>query len=149
MACVTADIKAELCEQIDSTKDYSLKELRKILDDIYKTKNAKPKAVKKTRVSDKSDKSDRSDRSDTESDDDKPKKRGRPAKQRLDKNGNEKQKRAPSAYNNFVKQRIEQLKSEQSETPAKELLKMAAGEWKSLDKAEQEKYKTAQEVHEE
>ena len=134
MTCVTADIMAEFSEQVDACKEYNLKELKQILGDIYKTKTAKPKTVKKAPVE--------SDKSDSESDDDKPKKRGRPAKKRLDKDGNEKQKRAPSAYNNFVKQRIEQMKAEQRDTPAKELMKMAAAEWKLLDKMEQEKYKT-------
>jgi hypothetical protein len=61
---------------------------------------------------------------------------------KLDKDGNEKPKRAPSAYNNYMKIRIQALKQEQPDTNARELLKMAAGEWKLLDKKDQEKYKT-------
>lgn len=134
MTAVTGDIVTEFCAQIDVEKEYGLKELKQILSDIYKTKTVKPKQVKKTaKVV-----------SDTESDDEKPKKRGRPSKQRLDKDGNEKQKRAPSGYNIFVKQRIQQLKSEQPDTPAKDLMKMAAAEWKTLDKHEQEQYKVTE-----
>ena len=36
-------------------------------------------------------------------DDEKPKKRGRPKKVKLDKDGNIKEKKPPSAYNNYVK----------------------------------------------
>jgi hypothetical protein len=96
-----------------------------MLTEVYKTKTAS--AAKSAKQSDKSD---------TSSDDDeKPKKRGRPAKV------NDKPKRAPSAYNKYVKERIEKLKSETPEVPAKDLMKMAAAEWKDLTKQEQESYK--------
>lgn len=130
MALVTAEIINEFVEQIDVEKEYALNELKQILSDVYKTKTGKKKPLKAVAKED----------SDSDNED-KPKKRGRPAKVRLDKDGNEKPKRAPSAYNLFVKKRIEQLKTEQPETSAKELMKIAAGEWKLLDKSEQEKYK--------
>jgi hypothetical protein len=106
MAEITSAIINEFVEQIDTEKTYDLKELKKVLSDIYKTKTAKPKKAK------------------------------------LDKDCNEKPKRAPSAYNNFMQERIKALKQEQPGTIARELLKIAAGEWKLLDKQDQEKYKT-------
>jgi hypothetical protein len=118
----TAEIINEFVQLADNEKDYSLKELKQMLTDVYKTKTAKP--VKQ------------SEKSDTSSDDDeKPKKRGRPAKV------SDKPKRAPSAYNKYVKERIEKLKSETPEVPAKDLMRMAAAEWKHLPKEEQESYK--------
>lgn len=139
MTAVTSDIMKEFVDQVDIEKEYNLKELKQILSDIYKTKSSKavkPKQPKEKPVPD------------TDSDDDKPKKRGRPAKVKLDKDGNPKVKKAPSAYNNFVKERIQALKQEQDamggDTPklsAKDLMKVAAGEWKGLTKQEQEKYK--------
>lgn len=128
MPSITAEIITEFSQQIDPTKEYTLKELKQILSDIYRAQISKPKIVIEVPEEDY--------------DDDKPKKRGRPAKPRLDKYGHEKQKRAPSAYNNFVKQRINQLRTEQPTTPAKKLMKIAASSWKLLDKMEQEKYKT-------
>jgi hypothetical protein len=121
----TAEIINEFVQLIDTDKDYKLNELKQMLTEVYKTKTAS--AAKSAKQSDKSD---------TSSDDDeKPKKRGRPAKV------NDKPKRAPSAYNKYVKERIEKLKSETPEVPAKDLMKMAAAEWKDLTKQEQESYK--------
>ena len=73
--------------------------------------------------------------------DNKPKKFGRPAMKDSDSNAN----MVSYAYNMFIKQRIEQLKSEQPETSAKELYNMAISEWKLLDKQEQQTYKSIQE----
>ena len=136
---VTAVIINEFVEQIDTEKEYQLKEMKQILSDIYKTKTQKPKPekpAKKEKIVVAKPETE-SDSDDT----DKPKKRGRPAKVRLDKDGNEKTKRAPSAYNNYMSQRVKQLKTEQSEANANDLFKIAAAEWRQLDKAEQEKYK--------
>lgn len=132
MAIITAEIINEFVEQIDTDKEYVLKELKEILSSIYKTKTVKPKSSKQSK---------KTIQVDSDSDEEKPKKRGRPAKVRLDKDGNEKEKRTPSAYNIYVKQRIEALKMEQPDTPAKELMKMAASQWKLLDKDEKEQYK--------
>ena len=132
----TAAIINEFNQLVDDEKEYDLKELKKILTDVYNTKNgkkiAKPKAKKVS-----------SDES-SSTDDDKPKKRGRPVKVKLDKDGNPKAKKAPSAYNNFVKESILALKKENPNTPAKELMGMAAGNWKTLSQEEKDVYKTIQ-----
>ena len=109
-----------------------------MLTDIYKAKTAPKKELKPPK---KAKKEPQSADETEESDNDKPKKRGRPAKARLDKDGNEKAKRAPSAYNNYMAQRVKVLKEEQPETPGKDLFKIAAAEWKNLDKQTQEQYK--------
>jgi hypothetical protein len=132
MAQVTTEIINEFVEQIDNDKVYDLKELKQILSDIYKTKTAKPKkAAKKPKAEQSSD------------DEEKPKKKGKSSKApKLDKDGNEKPKRAPSAYNNYMKIRIKALIQEQPGTIAQELLKIAAGEWKLLSDEDKAKYKT-------
>ena len=142
---LTAIVIDEFVEQIDLEKEYDIKELKQILGDIYKTKTAKPVVKKETKAKKTDTKpvaaaaAVASD--DTDSDDDKPKKRGRPAKgPKLDKNGNEKAKREPSAYNKFVKQRISELKTEKPDTAAKDLMMLAAAEWKNLSDDDKKKY---------
>jgi hypothetical protein len=124
----TTEIINEFVQLIDNDKEYELKELKQMLAEVYKTKTVKKKATKTAQPVAESD-----------SDEDKPKKRGRPAKV------NNKPKRPASAYNNFIKERIMHLKIEQTgkpePMPAKELMKVAAGEWKTLTKQEQESYK--------
>jgi hypothetical protein len=120
----TTEIVNEFVQLIDTEKEYSLKELKEKLTEVYKTKTAKTakKTAKKTEAS-------------SSDDEEKPKKRGRPAKV------SDKPKRAPSAYNKFVKERIEKLKTERPEVAAKDLMRVAASEWKELSKEEQESYK--------
>lgn len=131
----TAEIINEFVQLIDNDKDYDLKELKQMLSDVYKTKTTKTaKTAKKTKKATKTE-----EQSTTDSEDDKPRKRGRPAKV------NDKPKRKPSAYNNYVKSQIEKLKKEQPEVQAKDLMKIAAASWKTLSKEEQETYKVVYE----
>lgn len=130
---LTKDIITEFCNLVEDDKEYDLKELKQILADIYNTKNGKKKTVMKAAAVIVA--------VDTDSDDDKPKKRGRPSKVKLDKDGNVKPKKAPTAYNNFVKQMMESLKKEHPDASAKELMGMVGGKWKALTKQEQETYK--------
>lgn len=53
----------------------------------------------------------------------------------------DKVKKSPSAYNNFIKKRIQELKVERTDVAARDLLTLAAGEWKQLSKMQQEQYK--------
>jgi hypothetical protein len=131
----TTEIINEFVELIDTNKDYTLKDLKQILTEVYNTKAGKNK--KKV---DKADKAPKTTDTDS-SDDEKPKKRGRPAKVKLDKNGDIKVKKAPSAYNIYVKQTIEAMKKENPDTPAKELMGLAANKWKSLTQEEKDTYK--------
>ena len=140
---VTASIVNEFVEQINTEKEYDIKELKQILTDIYKAKTHSSKKTKKNNIINIATPQSPplSPIPNNEEDDDKPKKRGRPTKPRkVDKNENKKAKRQPSAYNKFVKQRILALKPEQPDTKAKELMMIAAGEWKNLTKEEQEQY---------
>jgi hypothetical protein len=122
----TSEILNEFVNLIDNEKEYELKELKQMLTDVYKTKTAKKKSPKTVNTAD----------NDSSDDEDKPKKkRGRPAKV------SDKPKREPSAYNKYVKERMEQIKTEQPDVAAKDRMKMAAADWKNLTKEQQEAYK--------
>lgn len=126
----TAEILKEFTEQIDTYKEYSRKELTDILTEIYKCKYPK-KPTKKTTKQSSIDES---------SDDEKPKQKGRPSKVKLDKEGNVKEKRAPTAYNKYMKTRMLALKQENTGTPSKELMKIAAAEWSKMSTEEKAQY---------
>ena len=132
----TTEIINEFVELIDINKDYNLKDLKQILTEVYNTKVGKNK--KKV---EKAEKPVVLVADDETSDDDKPKKRGRPAKVKLDKDGNIKVKKAPSAYNIYVKQAITALKKDHPEAVAKELMGLAASKWKELSQEEKDAYK--------
>ena len=119
MTTVTADIVKEFTEIIETDKVYDLKELKQVLSEIYKTKTTGKPKPKKT--------------------DAEPKKPKKAAKDDMEVDA--KPKRAPTAYNLFIKQRIAALKDEQPDVPPKQRLTVAASEWKKLTKAEQESYK--------
>jgi hypothetical protein len=125
----TAEIIAEFTLLIDNDKEYQLKELKQMLAEVYKTKTSKKKEAKQPKKTVASDNEGSSD-----SDEDKPKKRGRPAKV------TNKPKREPSAYNKYVKERMQQLKNEQPDVVAKDRMKLAAADWKNLTKQQQEAY---------
>jgi hypothetical protein len=134
----TSDIISNFVNQIDTDQEYSLNDLKKVLTEAYKAEMAKVKPVKKSKLL-KAYQQQPKAVLESDSDDDKPKKRGRPIKVKLDKNGNPKVKKAPSVYNIYVKQAIEALKKESPETPARELMTMVAQKWKAMsddDKAE-------------
>jgi hypothetical protein len=128
----TTEIINDFVELIDTNKDYTLKDLKQILTEVYNTKAgkkaSKPKTTQIILDTDSSD-------------DEKPKKRGRPVKVKLDKNGDVKVKKAPSAYNIYIKQTIEAMKKENPDTKAKELMGLAANKWKLLTQAEKDSYK--------
>jgi hypothetical protein len=111
----TTEIINDFVNKIDTEKEYTLKELKDALDEVYKTHAATNKAEKKQKKATKA----------------------APKEDLVEP----KAKRAPSAYNKFVKQRIQQLKQEQDGIPPKDLMKMAASEWKNLTKQQQEEYK--------
>ena len=111
----TFDIITEFNTLIDNDTEYTLKEMKTILTDIYNTKNGKKIYKKKVQNSD-----------DDDNDTDNKKKKT----VKLDKDGNVKPKRAPTAYNLFVKERMGELKKENPELKGSELMKLAAGDWK-------------------
>lgn len=115
----TVKIVSVFVEKIDKTKAYSRKELIETLTEICK------EAKKKV------------DKTDEEA---QPRKRGRPMKIRLDKDGNVKEKKKPTAYNLFIGNRIKKLKTDNPDTNAKELLKMASTEWKNMSLDEKKQY---------
>ena len=153
----TSRIVAEYASRIDTSVDYELKDFKKIMTIVYKemTTHKNPSKTAKhvepvitinpgpvLSVSKPAPRPAPEEES-SEDDDDAPKKRGRPKKPaKLDKDGNEKPKRKASSYNNFVKERIEALKKEQTGTViARVLMVIAAGEWKNMTQDEKDAYK--------
>lgn len=138
MLSKTAEIKNEFSQLVDDNIEYSMKEMKDILSNIYKTLNKKSKMVIKKNTATIVVNDDISD-----DDDDKPKKRGRPAKPvKKDKDGNVMSKKAPSAYNLFVQEKIVSIRKEQPDVPAKERMSLAAAAWKEMSDEEKEVYKT-------
>lgn len=116
---------------VDLTKEYDVKEIKKILADICKANVAKP-AKKVTKVA----------KEDTDEEEDKPVKKGRPTKApKLDKDGNEKPKRAPSAYNLYVKEKVKEIRENDPTKKAKDLMSEAASMWKALSDEEKQTFK--------
>ena len=117
----TIEIIEEFNTLIIKDQDYTLAEMKTILSDVYKTKNGK-KVVKKAPKKAEND--------EVPSDDDKPKKKGRPAKTpKLNAKGEEKKKREPSAYNIFIKEKYAEYKASNPEMTAKEVMLAAAAAW--------------------
>jgi len=104
---------------LEDDTNRTVTEMKKILGEVYKD-------VKNEKVD-----------VDTDSDDDnKTKKRGRPSK----KNGN-KPKKAPSAYNIFMKKKMLELKESDPSIPPKDLLKVASTYWSKLSDEEKKAFK--------
>ena len=121
----TVAIVEEFTNLVDVTKAYTLKEIKYILSTVYKTKSSK-----KNNVS-----------SDEEASDGEKKQRRRTKKEKLDKDGNVKQKKKPSAYNLYIKARVEELKKENHDSTAIDRMKTAASTWKTLSDDEKNAYK--------
>jgi len=120
---VTVSIVEDFTAAVDSTKIYTLKEIKDILSTVFKQNTNKKMSG-----------------SDNEGNDGE-KKKGRAKKQKFDKNGDEKPKRKPSAYNLYIKARVEELKIEDPSSTAIDRMKMAASSWKLLTEDEKTAYK--------
>ena len=132
---MTAQVKNEFNTLISDDNEYTLTELKKMLGEIYKTVKTglkdgdKPKKKPKTEKVEKVEKKKAEPVLDDEGNPI-PKKRGRPSKVRLDKDGNVKEKKPPSPYNIFVKANYAPLKEKNPDATAPEIMKMAAALWK-------------------
>ena len=124
----TIAIINEYVSIIDTDKEYTLKELRNILSDVYKTKTGTAK--KSTKSSKKIINSD-------DSSDDEPKKR---TYKKKDEN---KPKKKLSGYNIFIKERMLELKDKQPD--GKLRMAEAAAGWKDLTDEEKLSYKPKEE----
>jgi hypothetical protein len=125
MTSVSA-IVSEFVSNVDTDKEYGLAEIKAILSTAYKTvkaANAPVKADKKVKTAKKASSEDEVS-SDNE---EKPKKKR--VKRERDADGNILKKRAPSAYNLFVKDKIAEIKTENPDISSKEAFKMAIEAW--------------------
>ena len=132
---MTTAIISKFTESIDTEKEYGLSEILAVLSADYKavkavttpTKTIKtsvapgaPRKAAKKLVFD----------ADGNSDDSVEKKsRKKSVKRERDADGNILKKRAPSAYNLFVKEKIAQIKTENPGIDSKEVFKMAIEAW--------------------
>ena len=130
IATKTAEIKNEFMTLIDDDTEYTLAEMKAILGDVFKTKNAK-KASKKAKSSSSSDNSD---------EETSPKKKA-VRKSNKTKDGDVKVKKVPNAYNRYVKEKMPEFKKENPETPATGLMSLIGASWKLLSKEEKDAYK--------
>ncbi len=111
---------------VDKNKTYKLQELKAILTDVYKKDMEKQRIQAIVAVA-----------SDDSDDDYKPKKKGRKPKAQ----DPTKVKKTPSAYNNFVKKIMEEIKKENVGTAPRDLMKIAGAKWKELSDEQKQKYK--------
>lgn len=111
---ITVAIKDEFVNLVDVSKEYTLKELKDLITEVYKTKTAKKSKSKKTTKN-----------TDTESSDDEKSK---------------KPKKKATPYNVYVGERIKALKTEEPNATAIERMKMAAMGWKNLTDEEKKAY---------
>ena len=111
---ITVAIKDEFVNLVDVSKEYTLKELKDLITEVYKTKTAKKSKSKKSKKN-----------TDVESsEDEKPKK----------------PKKKATPYNVYVGERIKALKTEEPNATAIERMKMAAMGWKNLTDEEKKAY---------
>lgn len=98
----------------------TVSEMKKILGEVYKeVKN---------------------DKSDVESDEEP----GEKKRKRASKKNADKPKKAPSAYNIFIKQKMLELKESDPSIPPKDLMKVASTYWSKLSDEEKKAFKEAQ-----
>jgi len=125
MTSVSAII-SEFVSNVDTDKEYGLAEIKAILSTAFKTvksANAPVKADKKVKTAKKAS----SDDEVSSENEEKPKKKR--VKRERDADGNIIKKRAPSAYNLFVKDKIAEVKTENPALNSKEAFKMAIEAW--------------------
>jgi len=125
MTSVSAII-SEFVSNVDTDKEYGLAEIKAILSTAFKTvksANAPVKADKKVKTAKKAS----SDDEVSSENEEKPKKKR--VKRERDADGNILKKRAPSAYNLFVKDKIAEIKADNSGLNSKEAFKMAVEAW--------------------
>jgi hypothetical protein len=127
----TKEIVEEFSTLVDMTKEYTMKEMKDLLGEVYNAKKGKPaKRVKKDESDEDSDKQ----------------KKGKPSKKaKLNKDGTERKKRAPTAYNKYISMKSKELKAmeENAGKKATEIMKMAANSWSEMSEEEKEEYKNS------
>ena len=123
MTSVSAII-SEFVSNVDTDKEYGLAEIKAILSTAFKTVKSANTPVKTVKKAVKKTGSDDEVSSENE---EKPKKKR--VKRERDADGNILKKRAPSAYNLFVKDKIAEIKADNSGINSKEAFKMAIEAW--------------------
>lgn len=124
MTTVSA-IVSEFIANVDTDKEYGLAEIKAILSTAYKTVKGSNAPVKAPNAAKKTSKS--SDDEVSSGNEEKTKKKR--VKRERDADGNILKKRAPSAYNLFVAEKIAEIKKDNPELNSKEAFKNAVAMW--------------------
>jgi hypothetical protein len=122
---IVSAIVSEFVSNVDTDKEYGLAEIKAILSTAYKTVKAANAPAKASKTVKKASKGSDGDAS---SDNDEKTKKKRVKRER-DADGNIIKKRAPSAYNIFVAEKIAEIKADNSGINSKEAFKMAIEAW--------------------
>lgn len=132
----TTEIITEFITLIDNDKEYTIKELKQIITDVYKTKNG----VKKQRVV-KSKKTDK-DEEVIDCDNEKIVKKSKKTAKSDKKDKADKPKRLPTSYNNYMKIKGAEIKANDPSVKSTEIMGLIAIQWKLLSQDEKDSYKT-------
>jgi len=130
---IVSAIVSEFVSNVDTDKEYGLAEIKAILSTAYKTVKAANAPAKASKTVKKASKGSDDDAS---SDNDEKTKKKRVKRER-DADGNIIKKRAPSAYNIFVAEKIAEIKKENPDLNSKDAFKQAIEAWnkQKADKA--------------
>jgi len=110
---ITATVMEQFAEKIDNNTEYTVSELKRILGEVYKSVHLSIAEKKKA---------------DKANNGEKPRKVR--TKRERDEDGNIIKKRAPSAYNTFIKEQSAIIKQANPTFDPKTIFKMAIAEWK-------------------
>ena len=135
---IVSAIVSEFVSNIDTDKEYGLAEIKAILSTAYKTVKSANTPVKAAKASKKAG----SDEEGSSGSEEKTKKKR--VKRERDADGNILKKRAPSAYNLFVAEKIAEIKKENPGLNSKEAFKGAIEAW-NKQKAEKAAEKASDE----
>ena len=118
---MTATVIDQFVEKIDKDTEYTVSELKKVLGEVYKSVQLSIVEKKKAEKLNNGDKP-----------------RKVRTKRERDENGEIIKKRAPSAYNLFIKEQSALIKQSNADLDPKIIFKMAIAEWKKKKLSEDE-----------
>jgi hypothetical protein len=118
---MTASVMEQFAQKIDNDTEYTVSELKKVLTEVYKNVQLSIAEKKKAEKLNNGDKP-----------------RKVRTKRERDENGDIIKKRAPSAYNLFIKDQSAIIKQTNPGLDPKTIFKMAIVEWKNHKLAEEE-----------
>jgi hypothetical protein len=110
---ITATVMEQFAQKIDNDTEYTVSELKRVLGEVYKSVQLSIAEKKKAEKANNGEKP-----------------RKVRTKRERDEDGNIIKKRAPSAYNTFIKEQSAIIKQANAKLDPKTIFKMAIAEWK-------------------